>query len=156
MTLEQLSFIAEIVAAAAVVISLVYVALQIKQNTMTLASSAQRDSANIYIEFQKFMVRDKDLLATIIRSETDPGSLDEVERRQAWAVVDMFIEIAASEYYRFKHHILPASAWEPIVRGIRDLMAMPIYQEYWAARNHLYADDYRVFIDRLISESGGG
>ena len=153
-SLEQMYFLVQIFAGIAVVGSLIYVGLQLKQNTVALAASAQRDSSDSYIQLQQFMIQDNELLEIIMRSESKPDSLNELEKRRAWAVVDMVLEMCHSEFYRFKHSLLPDYAWEPITRVVHDLMAIQVYQEYWTARKHSYAHEFQAFVDNLITEGG--
>ena len=150
--LEQTYYITQIVAVFAVVISLFYVGLQVKQNTETLRINAQRDLSTEYIRLQHVLAQNADLMEIFIRSETKPESLNNVERRRVWAILDTLIELAASEYYRFQKGVLPAYSWEPLARDLRIIMQLPIYQEVWSVRKHSYSDDFQEFINQLIKE----
>jgi uncharacterized membrane protein len=153
-TLEQMYFLVQIFAGIAVVGSLIYVGLQVKQNTQTLQIIAQRDSSTEYISYQRMLIQDEELLELVMRSETDPDSLNELEKRRAWGAVDIMIEMSASEFYRFRRGVLPAYAWESIERVLHDLMAMQVYQEYWDARKHSYPEEYQSFVNQVIKEGG--
>ena len=152
LTLEQAYYIGELIAAFVVIISVVYLALQVRQNTQTLRLNAQHDASSEFVQWQQLLAQNGELMEIVMRSETEPESLNELERRRAWAVVDSVIELVSTNYYRFQNGVLPDYQWNPIARDFPHFMELPIYQEFWAARKHSYPDKFQVFINQLIKE----
>jgi hypothetical protein len=61
LTLEQLAFLAQIIGTVAVVVSLIYVAVQIRQNNRHLAHEAQRTRAQSYRDNMGLMANNADI-----------------------------------------------------------------------------------------------
>jgi hypothetical protein len=151
-TLEQMYFLVQIFAGIAVVVSLIYVGLQVKQNTQALRLNAQHEASSDFIQLQYVLAQNGELMEIVMRSETEPESLNDLERRRAWVLVDSMFELVNTNFYQSQTRVLPDYQWNPIVRDFRQIVTLPIYQEVWSARKHAYSDEFQTFIDQLIKK----
>jgi hypothetical protein len=83
MNLEKTYYVTQIVAVFCLVCSLIYVALQVSQNTREMRISAFREEAVQMIDLFLLEAQDPELLDLIVRAETDFESLQPFERRRA-------------------------------------------------------------------------
>ena len=95
MKLSEWASVAEITSAFAVVASLVYVGVQVSQNTIAVMHSAHQAMADYDREQSALLVTDSTLREVVIRGEEDVASLTPDEHRQ---------------FFDFTTHMLPS--WE--------------------------------------------
>ena len=100
MNWDAIGAIAELIAALAVLATLVYLAAQIKQNTKAL-SGASMDSITSH-GFQE-LKWSSELQPVFLKAKNDPDSLDEVERTQILCWVIAAIRNRQNEYFQWKH-----------------------------------------------------
>ena len=91
LSLSELASIAEIIGAVAVVISLIYVAQSLRDNTAAVQSASVLELANASREGLLAIASDPDLARIRMEGDRDPGSLEEVDAlryflfyRQLW------------------------------------------------------------------------
>lgn len=99
MTIEQLGSIGEFVAAIAVLLSLIYVGFQIRQNTAELRQAAFRDVFQSYSNNRRLIFAEADLADLLINakeksvselSEVDRLRLDSFYAEQIWILVQLW------------------------------------------------------------------
>lgn len=76
--LEQISAIASVVSALAIVASVVYASIQIRQNTRAVRASAYQHVVNSFAEYSFEIARNAELADLSFRGDRDYHSLDEV------------------------------------------------------------------------------
>lgn len=83
----RISVLAELVGAVAVVLSLVYVAIEIRQNTKAVRSVTYQELVGRSDEFLLALAQDSALTDIWLRGEADPTSLDDNEAQRYWWIV---------------------------------------------------------------------
>lgn len=152
MTLEQVYFICEIVAAFAVIMSLIYVGVQVKENTKaTRATAAQSfvDTMNGYVG----LINSSGTLADVL--DRGSGGLENVrggEVIQFSAFHDQSFITFESFYYQWRDGIFDDRLWETYRHALVDLLHMKGGQEWWANRRHWFSEDFVDEVGRLTSE----
>ena len=119
--LEQWASIAEIVASVAVILSLVYLAYEVRQNTLAMQASAR----------QEFAAQDMAFLATALdpsvvaqaRAKIEEGeALTPLEHSQLVNRQHMNFRIFENAHYQFQKGALEASEWERYRRIVQRLI----------------------------------
>ena len=80
MSLDDLGNVGEFVGAIAVFVSLIYLALQIRQNTKSLKESASRSLHDAFYRLSLFVAEHPEVAEIAIRGAQDRSQLDAVER----------------------------------------------------------------------------
>lgn len=146
--------VSEVIAAIAVVISLIYLATQIRQATRTarattrnaIAESAQRLSQDVI---------DNREMAEIFVKHLNGERLNAVEtlRMQARCYRDM--RHWENIYYQVREGLMTAEEWSGFRKNLAALFAVAAYREYWEHEAELYSDAFREQIDSIIPGSSG-
>jgi hypothetical protein len=140
MSLEDLGNIGEFVAAVAVLISLIYLALQIRQNTQqvnvntTAVQQASFDQAiQAFARFREPMTRDQAVAELYLTGLRDPDALDPPERlRFRHLLMDLFLGYY-SMYLRAGDSVLNREAWEANIPMVQVLLSYPGVAAWWEA-----------------------
>jgi hypothetical protein len=86
----RLSVLAELIGAAAVVLSLIYVAVEIRQNTRAVQSSTYQDLVDRSDDFLLVLAQDSALTDIWLRGDADPSVLNDNESQRYWWIVRAF------------------------------------------------------------------
>jgi hypothetical protein len=140
MSLEDLGNIGEFVAAIAVVISLVYLAIQIRQNTRqvdvnttALQQAAFDQAIQCFSRYRDPITRDTALAELYLTGLRDPDALNAPERlRFRHILMDLFLGYY-SMYLRSQDSAFFGESWEANVPIIRDLLTYPGVGAWWDA-----------------------
>jgi len=128
MNWEAISAISEIVGAAAVVVSLIYVAAQIRQNTKMMRSAAKH---SITETSQNFIYTAIDRSEEWVKLTTgeDPSTPDEDARMSL--LVRAMLRGFESQCYQYESGLLEEDEWCALRATIKDLCSLPGMSRYW-------------------------
>lgn len=83
LTLEQAYYIGELIAAVAVIISLIYVAKEIRQNTNMLRINSSREFVRWNTDLVEPLSSQREVCENWMKGDSDLDSLDEVDKQRA-------------------------------------------------------------------------
>ena len=146
MSWEALGTIAEIVSAVAVVVSLIYVATQIRHNTRQMRVAAH-DGTNRDLRQLTRTILTARLTGVMVRGCEDPDSLDDDQKLEfAYLMFDLF-KAFENLHYHYLHGTLGDDAWRGWVQFIKQYAIAPGAQRYWSVRREIFGSDFRDLID---------
>lgn len=82
LSLSEWASVAEVISAVAVVASLIYLAIQVRENTMLSAQEAVSSAIAEFNEFDRLIAVNADLASIIMRGEQGSSSLSAEEQRR--------------------------------------------------------------------------
>ncbi len=138
--------IGEIIAAVLVVISLVYVALQIRQNTYALKITAAQTYVSMYNTITSDLAK-PDIAVLWHKGMQDFANLEGGELVQFSAVAGQLIRVMESAYSQWQRGELDDQLWLATERSLKDTLAMPGFHQWWQFRKNWYSDDFRQLLD---------
>ncbi|MDX1405477.1 MAG: hypothetical protein R3192_13105 [Woeseiaceae bacterium] len=145
--------ISEIFGTVIVVISLVYVGVQVRQNTRTQQVHAAQNFVGIYNTFTSDLTR-PDLATLWYKGIQSFHQLQEGEAVQFSALAGQLMRVFESAYLQWRAGALEDQLWQASIKSIRDTLAMPGFGQWWEFRKSWYSEDYRLFIDTIAASSG--
>ncbi len=155
MTLEQYYYIAELVAAVALIISLIYVGIQVKLSTKaTQAATAQSyvDTMNGYVG----LINSSRNLAKVLHNGANGlDNLQGEEVIQFYAFHDQCFITFEAFYFEWKHGLLAQQLWDTYRHVIISLLMQSGQREYWQNRKHWYDDEFQRYVEELLESEGG-
>jgi hypothetical protein len=148
MNWEAIGAIGEIVGAAAVVFSLVYLSVQIKTQS---AESRVAAIHNIAVGFRESIAAfsDSELAEIMVKGNNDISSLTEVERVRIITCGQRVLRVFEEAFGLQNKGRLEPSLWNPMVKQYRAILGGACFQFVWSARKEYYSDDFREFVDSL-------
>ena len=96
MNWDAIGAISEILAAIAVVVTLIYLAKQIRQNSQAVEISALRDTTEQWHQWSEVLATSSDLADIVVRGNRSYKALPDVEAMRYGAYVQMFFDCAES------------------------------------------------------------
>jgi hypothetical protein len=152
MNWDAIGAIGEVIGAAAVVISLVYLATQIRQSTKTARATTRNAIAEATQSLLWDLIESQGM-AEIIVKHVSGKPLDQVEalRLQARAHRDM--RHWENIYYQVRAGLLSDDEWVAFRKYLFALFSVEAYREYWKHEGELYSDIFRDEIDTILQDT---
>jgi len=157
MTLEDLGNIGEFVAAIGVIISLVYLATQIRQNTSAVRSSASQAITETRTDFLKSISDSPEVARMFSNGLSDRESLDPVDRFRFDSMLNRFIATMENYDYQNRQGAMDAEQWARMRVVLRLFMSTPGGQAWWSSRRRsrqrvAWSDLPDVSFDRFVDQ----
>jgi len=151
MNWDAIGAIGEIIGAFAVVLSLVYLSVQIRKQSEESKIAAMHDIA---VGFRDSVVAfaDAELADIFIKSNHDPESLSERERLQLITSVLRVLRLWEEAFLMHSKDRLEEDQWQSMVRQIRPILSTPAVQWVWKLRKNILNDRFRDFMEELATE----
>jgi hypothetical protein len=154
MTIEDFASIGEIIGAAATVLTLVYLAVQIRENTqITSAQTAQATHARNDL-YATSLAENPQLAELFHRGLIDFDSLTDGERIQLTFLFSMIVGVVEGEFDAVNRGLGDPVHLERSIAGISGLLRMPGGRRYWELYSKAggYTSDFVSFIDKHLKE----
>ena len=156
MNLEQASFIAQIVGGIAVVLSLVYVGVQIKQNTSATMMTAAQNLQAMIGRIEELMLTDTALCDLVLRSARG----EELAGVDQWRITLLgrhVLRTWQTAHYLFRTRKLDKAIWEPQARLLAGLIQQDIGFQRHVKRERASLDsDFVAYLDGLAARAEDG
>ena len=128
MNWEAISAVSEIVGAIAVVVSLIYVAAQIRQNTKMMRSAAKQSLTEASQNFL-YMAIDRSEEWVKLTSGEDPATTEEDARMTL--IIRAMLRGFESQCYQYDSGLLEEDEWHALQTTIQWVCALPGVNKKW-------------------------
>ena len=131
MTLEQLAQVGEFIGGIAVILSLIFVGLQIRQNTKSVRAQSELVLSQRFGDFHGRVNEHPELSALYDKGISSPDALtsDEV-RRFRWFMAEVFL-IYEGAYHLHRHGELSRESIKTRIQSVKALLENPVLKEWW-------------------------
>jgi len=128
--LDHLANLAEIFAAVLVIVSLVYVGVQIKQNTSALRSNTAHNTSEGFTDLYL-------ILAQV----------------QFFAYFQKFFRTYENAYYQYTRSALEVEPFDGLTKQLEMVSSLSGVKQYWRERKNWYNQDFQNFVDNMFDEN---
>ena len=151
--IEALGNIGDFVGGVGVVVTLAYLALQIRQNSRSVrAASAQAMLASLSQTLNAIGASPQASRA-FAAGQLDPDSMTEDEAVQFVHLILGWFRVLEQAFYLHRLGGLDTDLWNGYVAQLRSFMQSPGVQRWWAVRAPLFHTEFREFIDDLSHDT---
>ena len=151
---EAVSAIGQVVGAVAVVISLIYLTNEVRNNARATRLSSMRSLSDAINQYFKTVAEDGDLAELWYRGIYDFESIKGASLMRFSSLMDYLFRIYEDTYYQHREGHLDARIWEGFEAIMRDINAYPGIQAWWRSRSHWFSQQFRQFIAERQAEAG--
>ncbi len=150
MTWEAVGAIGELVGALAVVVSLVYLAYQVRGAALVARAETELEAARLWSEFHARVAHSPDMARIWDNGHRDADSLSEVERQRFIWLVAEYLFLVEGLYKQWKRGFISDATWQTHERTIVGLLDNPLLRGWWKSGVSPYSDSFIARIDRLL------
>ncbi len=151
MTLESLGNLGEFLGGLAVVVSLVYLAFQIRQNTRAARSATHQAWVTASAATNMLLPQSREFTRIYRTGSQDPAKLDPEELTQFNTYMIQAFNGMEALYFQFLNGAVDAIYWDTKVRNLRVVMAPPGVRSWWERYSENFFDPrFREVIQRDV------
>jgi hypothetical protein len=151
--LQTLANLGEFLGGVVVVLSLVYLGYQVRQNTQSLRAENYARALERVSAMQARLSSEAPLAALFVRGLADANALTREERSQlAWALYEMF---GAFEFmfHQFRSGSLPAEVWERWSATLSWWLSLPGVASWWSAKPAPFSSSFSALVDERVRDN---
>ena len=150
MNWEVVGTISEFLAAIAVIVTLGYVAIQIRQNTSALRSAATQGAHDQTASMYDLLASDAELNDIFVRGLEDPQTLDRIATGRFYALLLGVMFRLQNWYLQAEAHALDQEQFMGWCRVLRQISGMPGFLHFWESRKHLFTPSLVEYLEREV------
>ena len=154
MSLEDLGNVGEFVAAVAVVVTLGFLAVQIRQNSRTLKASAAQSVLQSLSEALRAVAESPGLARVINQGLTEFDKLDETDQNQLFFWLFAWFRLVEQAYQHHAMGNIQEGTWAGQVAHLKGSLASPAVVRFWTARRSAFSQEFQEFVDSLDLSGG--
>ena len=160
MNWDAIGAIGEIIGAIAVVATLFYLAVQIRQNNRVVEeNSRQLRLGEVDATLQSFsrfrgLIVNPDTAALLTRGLADYASLEEAEQIQVGAVLDEYMFSYWSVFQRMREGAYSEEDWHVHLKALAAMMSRSGAKQWWAQRKSNYPVKFVAYLDDYLNRPG--
>ena len=149
MSLEQASFLAQILSAIAVFASLVFVGVQLRQANKVAKAAASQAHSSSYQALTTSLIEDATFASIWRRGLLNLDSLEEDEIVRFFAYSSAMFRVFEAARVQWHCGQLDHEHWHTIEQQAISLSGMPGFQAFWKVRGHWHCAAFRDWFDKL-------
>ncbi len=152
MDLTYYANLAEILGTSAILVSLIYVAVQVRQHTrVTKLSTAQNVSRDIR-EALSIIANDTTMASIHLRAMVDVASLAPEEKHRFYIYMNSIYKVYETAYYQNLQGALDAYIWDGVIGNLTIGKDTSGYRSFWRDRKQIYSKAFQNFYDNELAE----
>ena len=152
MNLQDLASVAEIVGGVAVVISLIYVGLQVNDSTSSIRSAAASDATTAMQSWYLEMGRNRQASDAWFNAMTSPEPLPAHDEFQFLMSMHAAILGMQNSYLLSKEGTLDDEFREAVTTAIIAVKDLPGMDRYWRQRRGFFHTGFAEYVDGLLAQ----
>jgi hypothetical protein len=154
MNWEAVSAVAELIGVLVVVISLIYVALQVRQNTQTVRAGTELETGRLWSELHSRMAHSPDMADIWDKGHTNADELTTTEKRKfIWFVAEYFF-LVESLFRQREAEYLSKESWTQHRATAAGMLLNPLISSWWESGVSPYSAEFKTNLDNARAELG--
>jgi len=145
MDLDNAANLAEIIGTALVIVSLVYVGVQIHQNTKAIRLSSAQNVSHDLRNALSFIAGETDFARIHLQGMEDVNALPPAEKHRFYVFVNYFLRAVENAYYQNKLGVLDEYVWESVIANIGLAARTSGYSSFWEDRHQFFSKEFQEF-----------
>lgn len=147
--------IAELIGALGVIASLIFVGLQVRQNTRSLRAATYDSLVGSNGEWLKALIGDPTLASSFEEAVADWSRVSESERPRVMYLLTQLFRQWENTFFQHRQGTLDPGLWRTWSHIIVSYFHQPGLQEWWKLRRHAYSAEFAEFLESSAPPSAG-
>lgn len=153
MNWDAIGAVGEIIGAMAVVISVAYLAIQIRKQTDEAKMAATRGLAAEYHNWLKSLTDDEKLTELYLKAIRDYMSLEDNDRMQISIFFIRGFRVLEQQYIHTSRGKLDDSYFESANIAYKQFLTFPGVKQWWEQSNDMFEDGFRMRVEEWIEDA---
>jgi hypothetical protein len=149
MNWDAISAISQLVGSIAVVLSVLYLALQVHQSTRVAKLATQDAAAAALRDVTKPLMENAELERIWRVGVEDISDLSTEERARFFHATYQFLKAFETIHFHYVYGLMDRQLWEGWHGLLQHYVAAPGIAQYWKLRPEVFSERFRKFVDSL-------
>lgn len=154
MTIQDLGSIGEFIAAIATLITLIYLATQIRHNTATARASTLQSAVQFTVSLSESIYRDAEVSDLFDRGCADLASLSDSEKSRFHLIQIAFFRMCQNSHHQYLEGFIDEATFGGMTASIFSFVDRPGALEWWQANEERFDPGFRAFINGGLKPGG--
>ena len=150
MNWEAIGAVANVLAALGVMATLIYLAIQIRQNTKAVRSSSIENLIHSLAATAQATVKNEYIVALMLKANAEPETLSEEERVRMHFWFVMTIRRFEGVYFQRELGFVDAAVIEGFERSHMSILASKSGQAWWANTKEIFSSGFVSYVEELL------
>ncbi len=151
MSWDAISAVGQAVGAVAVVVSLVYLAVQIRDNTRS-SRSATRQSIVDSIVAVNMILPQSESFARAFRADLDGQQLEPHQALQLLAFCYLYLRTWENVHFQYRSGMLSDEDWGGFRQNVKALMQARAFRDFWDRECEVFSEAFRLEVTALVRD----
>lgn len=151
MNWEMLAAIGQLAAVVVGIPSLIYLAVQIREQTKERRQAAVHALTEQWGDVAAAVHDNAETAAIYLRGMDSFNDLDPVSKLRFSAFFHRLVNVFEGMYFSHSQGILADSSWTAVERTLSDMIACPGLQQWWQTRRHWHTEEFARVVDAIIA-----
>jgi len=152
MTLEQVFYLTQSVAAVGVIASLIFLGLQTRDNAKAIRAGTTQAVLENYSAWYRSLAEHPAILAACTKGFASPSALTRDERILFFVAVQTVVYSAQNAFTQWRNGHLPEGVWTMYEKGLAMTMRSPGGLVFWRERRWLFSKAFQTEVDAAIAK----
>ena len=152
MSLQDLGAVGELIGGISVVISLVYLAVQIRQNTQTVRASAYQSILAAAVQARLTVAQDPVLCRRMLDGLHESEKLTDDEKAQLRQTISAMLRLFENVFFQYRRSMVEEAIWESWRLTTIAMFSRPDVQEWWPSTREFFHEEFREFLEREATQ----
>ena len=153
MNWDAIGAIAELVGAIAVVATLIYVGVQVRQNTLSNHNAALQTISTQYAEWLSLISENADVAHIFHKGQEDLAQLSEEERIRYGMLLTQLCRAVEAQYHQHQTKASPEEVWKSTLDSFLTVLSRPGGYEWWKKYGHRFSVSFCELISKELKMS---
>ncbi len=152
LTLQDLGSLGEFVGAMGVVVSLIYLAQQMRQNTTSVRAASFNSMTENSLRLLEPSFRDADFAEFLHRAQRDPSSLSPNELVRWDAYMTAVYRHFGNLVYQYRVGALDRQMWQSYRETLKKHLSIPSWQTWFEENKGIFSTSLVEHVERAVRE----
>ncbi len=150
LTLEQASYVAEVIGVILIIVSLIYVAKEVRQNTDMLQINSSREFVRWNTDLVEPIANQREVCENWMKGESGFDSLDEVDKQRLILFEWRAISAWNNYFHMRQNNLIEDHLWKELVWIFENIGKRQAVRESWKVFKGAYDQPYQDFMSQYL------
>jgi hypothetical protein len=151
MTLAQISLsigdVADIIQTIVVVVSLIYVAIQVREGARAAKGTTYQSIISAFAEIESRISQDAEVARLYKLGQESYNELNETEKARFSELLCSFFNLYENLHYQYKNKLLKEELWAGWSENMREHLGQQGVADWWQERKDFYSKSFREYVN---------
>ena len=148
---EAIGAVGELLGAAGVIVSLLYLAIQIRGDARAKRAETVHEQSEAFRNFLHIIATNREVADIYVRGIRDFGSLHDDELARFSSLLGFLFRVYEENFFQWREGILDDHVWHGLESPVDDILAYSGVSAWWATRDHWFSGPFREFVQAKLA-----